>query len=132
MAREPFQTPGDTSAGDVAINPDDPTDMMGEDVSDPILASDGITDLNDVPNPADYDEELASAELVESGLGTDVPGTALDEVEREGIAPIAKVSGNAAPDPLGGEDDKTALMGLDTDDGEPDDPDAVIGADEEE
>ena len=118
---------------DIRINPDDPTDMHATDTADPVMASDAITDLNDVPNPADYDEELASAELVEAGLGGDVPGTDLDEVEREGLTPIAKVSGNAVPDPLGGTDDKNAALGLDTDDGEPDDPDAVTpGSDEEE
>lgn len=128
MAREPDNA--DEPA--TPINPDDPTDMHGSDVSDPVMPSDAITDLGKVPNPADYDEEMASANLVEAGLGSDVPGTQLEEVEREGVSPIAKVSGNAVPDPMGGTDDMNAALGLDTDDGEPDDPDAVIGADEEE
>lgn len=131
MARDPLQTAGDSSAGDVSINPDDPTDMHGTDVSDPVLESDEITDLDRVPNPADYDEEMAAAHLVEAGLGNDVPGTDLHEVEQEGVTPIAKVSGNAVPDQAGGTDDKTAMLGLDTDDGEPDDPDAVIHDEEE-
>ena len=128
MAREP-----DTAdLSDVPINPDDPTDMHGADVADPVLPSDAITNLNQVPNPAEYDEELAEARLVEQAVNEPVPGVHEDEVEREGVQPIAKTVGNVVPDSQGGTDDMTAALGLDTDDGEPDDPDEVIFDDEEE
>ena len=78
---------------------------------DAILRSSETTDPNDVPHPADYDEELAPAHLVEAGLGSDVPSTDLDEVEREGMQPIAKTTGNVLPDPIGGEGDYDAARG---------------------
>lgn len=99
------------------INPIDPANVDDAvDTSEPILRSDAITDLDDVPHPADYDEEMASANLVESGLGTDVPGTDLHEVTQQGEQAIAKVSGNILPDPTGGDGDFAALMGEEAED----------------
>ena len=90
---------------------------------DTILRSAETTDLSDVPHPADYDEELANARLVEAGLGSDVPSTDLDHVERQGERPIAKTTGNVIPDPSGGEGDLQATLG-ETVTGDPDSPDA--------
>lgn len=104
-----------------------------------ILGSAGITDTRKVPNPADYDEELADAKLVEAGLGNPVPGVREDEVERAGVSAVAGTTGSAVPKPGGG--DMVAEYGGPPT-GDPDNPDNVdtsvvpegyeTGADEEE
>ena len=88
-----------------------------------IVRSAAITD-GELPNPAEYDEELMEARLVEQGSRLDVPSTDLDDVEQAGVQPIAKTTGNMSPDPTGGEGDLQAAMG-ETVTGDPDNPDAV-------
>ena len=113
MAREPIDDPVGEPDAD-GLNPH----AEGSD----ILGSAGITNTGRVPNPADYDEELADAKLVEAGLGNPVPGVREHEVERSGVEAVADTTGSAVPTPGGG--DLVAEHGGPPT-GDPDDPDNV-------
>ena len=101
---------------------------MPDNDNDPLLGSMATTDRSKVPNPADYDEELADAKLVEKGLGDAVPGTTPDAVETMGETVLAQTTGTAAASKMGGTGDLQAVLG-DTVTGDPDNPDAVDDSD---
>ena len=113
MARDPIDDPVGEPTDD-GLNPF----AEGGDV----LGSAGITDTHQVPNPADYDEELADAKLVEAGLGNPVPGVREEEVEMAGTSPVAETTGSATP--VGGGGDMVAAFGGPPT-GDPDNPDNV-------
>ena len=114
----------------MARDPSD-TDPVGEPMDDglnpfaeggDVLGSAGIVDTNKVPNPANYDEELADAKLVEAGIEEGVPGVHENEVEREGIAAVADTTGTVTSS-VGGGDMVAAFGGPVT--GDPDNPNNV-------